>query len=290
MARTPGEVDIVPLKINGTDLHFVFDTGGATTSISKNMAEQLKLRTVPSTLEMTTVSGNSAADTALIDEFELGRLHGKNLKFPVTPIGFDGLLALNFMLPYDVDVDFGTDKLNFFSQDHCPGGVQYWKANAVAVIPFSVAEGHIYLPVNVDGQSVSAELDTGSTDTVMRMDIARQRYELNLGDDATPERKRQPDADPKAPKFYTHTFKSLAFGAIQVNNPHMGIMEDVWKRDESGQQLINRARSSKDRVNLLPELLLGMNVMRKLHLYFAFAEKKIYISPTSSDGAAAVVK
>jgi hypothetical protein len=37
-------------------------------------------------------------------------------------------------------------------------------------------------------------------------------------------------------------------------------------------------------VNLLPELLLGMNVMRKLHIYFAFAERKMYISAASTGG------
>jgi len=287
MSRTSAEIDTVPLKINGSDLQFVFDTGGATTSINREIAEKLKLRIVPTYREMVGVSGDTMADQAYIDQFELGRLHGKDLKFPTLRIGFDGLLSLNFMLPYDVDVDFGTDQLNFFSQDHCPGGVQYWKASAVAVVPFTVGYGHIYVPVTIDGQSVSAELDTGSTGTIMRMDIAQRQYGLSLGDDATPEIKRGADADPKTPKFYTHTFKSLALGAIEVNNPHLGIMEDVWKRDASQKPLVSsRTKSNKDAVNLLPELLLGMNVMRKLHIYFAFAERKMYISAASAAGTA----
>lgn len=286
MARTTDGVDLVPLKINGADQKFIFDTGGATTMITREAAEKLQLRIQPTHLQMTNVAGGTVSDQAFIDDFEVGRLHGKKMIFPVAPFkNMDGILSLNFLLPYDIDVDFGTDKLNFFSQDHCPGGVQYWKADAVAVVPFTVDDAHIYVSVTVDGQIVSAILDTGASDTIMRMDIARQRYELNLGDEASPERKRPADADFNTPKFYTHTFKSLAFGAIQVNNPHMGILEDVWKRDESSPQISNRARSSKDRVNLLPELTIGMNVMRKLHIYFAFAERKLYVSPASSETA-----
>lgn len=279
-------MDTVPLKINGNDVQFIFDTGGATTMINREAAEKLHLSIQATYLKMVNVAGGNTADRAHIDQFDIGRLHGKDTYFPVSPFKYmDGVLSLNFMLPYDIDVDFGTDKLNFFSQDHCPGGVQYWKADAVAVVPFTVDDAHIYVQVTVDGQPVNAILDTGATGTIMRMDIAQQRYKLTMGDEATPLVEKKPDADPKAPKFYTHIFKTLAFGAIEVNNPHLGILEDVWKRDESGQQLVDRARSAKDRVNLLPELTIGMNVLSKLHVYFAFAERKMYISPASAPGA-----
>ena len=47
-----------------------------------------------------------------------------------------GLFSLNYMLLYDMDVDFGSDKLRFFAQDHCPGGKLYWKApGAVGTVP-----------------------------------------------------------------------------------------------------------------------------------------------------------
>lgn len=284
MNQTSSDVDVVPLRINGSDQEFIFDTGGNTTMITKEVAEKLRLRVVPTYRGMVNVAGGGTADTAFIDDFELGRLHGKNLKFPIAPFqNIDGVLSLNFMLPYDVDVDFGTDKLNFFSQDHCPGGVQYWKADAVAAVPFTLEDGHIAVAVTIDGQPVNAIIDTGATDTIMRLDIARQRYKLTPGDEATPQAERNQDADPKAPKFYTHTFKTLAFGSIEVNNPHIGIMEDVWKRDASRKQLIsNRTKTDKDVVSLLPELIVGMNVMRKLHIYFAFAERKMYISAAST--------
>jgi predicted aspartyl protease len=284
MTRANSDRDLVPLKINGVDQQFLLDTGGITTMINRDAAEKLKLRIVPSYRGMVNVAGGGMADTAFIDQFELGRLTGKDLKFPVSPFrSHDGVLSLNFMLPYDVDVDFGSDKLNFFSQDHCPGGVQYWKADAVAVVPFTIDDGHIVISAMLDGQPVRATLDTGATGSVLRMDVAQRTYKLTMGDEATPEGDMGLNADPKAPKFYTHTFKSLAFGDIQTKNLPVGIMEDVWKRDRGRATMVGqRAKSEKDLVALLPELIVGMDVMRKLHIYFAFAERKMYISAATS--------
>jgi predicted aspartyl protease len=284
MVPTSSGLDIVPLQVNGSDQQFLFDTGGNTTMITREAAEKLHLRIQPTYMGMVNVAGGETMDRAFIDDLQVGRLHGKDLKFPIAPFkNIDGVLSLNFMLPYDIDVDFGTDKLNFFSQDHCPGGVLYWKAGAVTAVPFAMEDGHIVIPVTLDGQSARAIIDTGASGTILRMDVARERYKLIPGDEATPEIEKKPDADSTEPRRYSHRFKALAFGDIAVNNLPIGIMEDVWKRDAGSNQLVgDRTRTEKDRVALLPEMIVGMNVMRKLHIYFAFAERKMYISAAST--------
>ena len=56
-------------------------------------------------------------------------------------------------------------------------------------------------------------------------------------------------------------------------------------RNESRQQLVgNRARLEKDLIKM-PELIIGMNVLRKLHVYMAFGERRLYVSPASAGGA-----
>jgi predicted aspartyl protease len=287
MTPAPTNVDIVPMKVNGSDLQFIFDTGGETTMINRDVAEKLNLRIQATYMKMINVAGGGMADRAHIDQFDIGRLHGKDIYFPVSPFKYmDGVLSLNFMLPYDIDVDFGTDKLNFFSQDHCPGAVQYWKAAAAAVVPFVLEDGHLVLPVTLDGQPVRAIIDTGASGTVLRMDVAQKLYKLTPGDADTPEAEKSATEDPKQPKRYTHTFKTLAFGDIEMNNPRVSILEDVRKRDATYTQLTSdRTKTEKDVAELLPEVTVGMNLMRKLHIYFAFAERKMYITPASAPGA-----
>ena len=62
--------------------------------------------------------------------------------------------------------------------------------------------------------------------------------------------------------MYSHTFKSLAFGDVAVANPKLVILP-------------------ADNFDLAPEMLIGMDIMRKLHMYFSFHEGKIYITPAS---------
>jgi predicted aspartyl protease len=260
MIRATDGRDFVPVKVNGGDLQFMIDTGGETTQITREAAEKLHLRIQPTYVGMVNVAGEVAADRAFIDELEVGKLHDKDLKFPIVPFkDMDGILSLNFMLPYDIDIDFGTDKLNFFSQDHCPGGVQYWKADAVAVVPFSIKGGHIVVSLTLDGRQTDAIIDTGARFTVMRMDVARQTFQLKPGDEATPEIGKVPDNDYRTPRSYTHIFKTMAIGPVEAHNVGVAILKGSF----------------------LGETLVGMDVLRKMHVYFAFAERKMYISAAS---------
>ena len=189
------------------------------------------------------------------------------------------------MLPYDVDVDFGNDKLNFFSQDHCPGGVLYWAAPAVAVLPISVRQGHMTVPVTLDGHEVTAIIDTGAGSTTLRMDIAQRSFDLAMATKDTPEAGIL-NGD-EGLKTYTHIFKTLTFGDITVTNPHVSIIPDAVNRNgDSAEQTGNRARLVKDDI-VGPPMLIGMNVLRQLHIYMAFGERKMYISPASPAQSAA---
>jgi predicted aspartyl protease len=279
-----GARDLIPLKINGSDLQFLFDSGGVTTMIGRKTAEDLKLPIRQGNMEFYDLTGNISRDQASVSEFTLGYMRGKDFVFPVAPMGgLGGIFSLNFMLPYDVDVDFGNDVLNFFDKDHCPGGVLYWKASAVAVLPITVQQGHITVPVILDGQTFKAVIDTGAHSSTLRMDIAQRNYNLQPGDTDTPEAGVL-NGD-KGLKTYAHIFKTLAFGDINVSNPHMTIIPDAVNRHgDTAEQTGNRAKLVRDEI-VGPEMLIGMNILRHLHLYMAFGERKMYISPASPGAA-----
>ena len=281
MIREPeSNKDIIPIEINGKTLRFLFDTGGLTTMIGRDEALDLKLPIRQGNFEMYDLVGHISRDQASVAQFVLGRLHGKNMTFPVAPFGGSrNIFSLNLMLPYDIDIDFGNDKLNFFSQDHCAGGVQYWTAPAVAVLPLTVRGGHMTVPVMLDGHEFTATIDTGAATSTLRMDIAQHSYDLAIGTKDTPETGiLNGDAGLKT---YSHIFKSLTFGGIEVINPHITIIPDAVNRNgDRTQQTGNRAKLVKDDI-VGPPMLIGMNVLRQLHIYMAFGEKKLYISPAS---------
>ena len=270
---------LVPVTINGTPQKMLLDTGGITSQISEKIAQDAKLRLHDSKFNLISVSGKSYKQEARIDEFVLGHLVAKDTDFQVTGFAQDdlaGILALNFFLSYDIDLDFGANKLNFISPEHCEGRVLYWQATTVAIVPIRVKEGHITVQVAVDGHTLDAIVDTGASRTAMSMDIARRAYNLTAdGPDVVPS--GDINGDPNL-KSYAHVFGSLGFEGVAVRNPRILLIPDIVGKgaDQRFKTGSNTKRWSDD--VQLPPLTLGMDVLRRLHVYFAFKEGKMYIT------------
>jgi predicted aspartyl protease len=285
MTRTSNgaDEDLIPVVINGQTEKFLFDTGGERTQISRAAAETLKLPILQGNFQMLDVTGKVSRDAASAQQFQLGRMRGKDVSMPINPglqgQAFDGIVALEVLRTSDIDVDFGTDTMNMFSTDHCDGAVVYWKAPAVAIVPIVWHGFHMSVPVTLDGRVMRADIDTGASGTDLYGDTAKGFYNLTIGDADTPEiGKLNGDADLKV---YGHVFKSLSFGSITVNNPHIDIIPREMGRDLSKVGLGgSRVRTEKDLIDQ-PDLIIGMNVLRKLHLYIAMKEDKMYISDAS---------
>ena len=62
------------------------------------------------------------------------------------------------------------------------------------------------------------------------------------------------------------------------------IPDAVNRHGDTAEQTGNRARLVKDDI-VGPEMLIGMNILRHLHLYMAFRERKMYISCLSPAAA-----
>jgi predicted aspartyl protease len=286
MVRTTSgaDEDFILVQINGQPQKFLFDTGGERTQISRAAATALNLPIQQTRMGILDVTGKVSYDGATAQTFQLGRMRGKDVGLPVNPglqgAPFDGLVALEVLRASDIDVDFGTDTMNMFSTDHCDGAVVYWKAPAVAVVPIVWHGYHMRVPVTLDGKEVQADIDTGASDTVLFADRAKGFYNLTLGDADTPEvGKLNGDADLKT---YGHVFKSAAFGSVAVNNPHVEIIPRAVGRDLSKIGLGgSRVRTERDLIDE-PDLIIGMNVLRKLHVYIAMKENKMYITDASA--------
>jgi len=269
MIRSPGDDrELVPVTVAGTKKYFLFSTAGAKTQIGKPAADELKLASVAGMRGLNGISGQRSIDGARIPEFDIGGLGRANLIFPITPsIGsdgdtlYDGELAPDYLSFYDVDVDFGSDTLNLFLPDHCPGGVVYWSAPAVAILPIiKTQSNHMAVAVTLDGQKFEAIIDTAAPETMLRQDHAEQMFGLSLGSAETPITGAL-SAEKSLP-VYRHAFKTMTLGDITVNNPKVALYPaTIFGND--------------------PDMILGMDVLRKLHIYFAQREGKMYISPAS---------
>ena len=289
MTRAPNaNLDLVPVTINGAARSFLFDTGGDRTQIRREAAVELNLPIHQGTLELYGATGNMSRDQASIRQFVLGHMQAGNASFLIAPqngakVSYDGILAPDYLESYDTDMDFGSDRLNFFSPDHCPGGVVYWGAGEVATAPLIRDGLHIFVPVTLDGHAVRALVDTGATYTALRMDIAQRLYGLSMGSADAPENGTL-NNDPTL-KTYSHIFKSLSFGNLAVNNPRATIIPNAMGRNaDRAERQVDRSITENIPLDA-PELIIGMDVLRKLHIYMAFREKQLYISAASAVSA-----
>ena len=270
--------ELVPVKINGADKLLLLDTGGYTTQLTPQAVEDMKLPVGGSVFQLTDIRGNVRSATATVSSFEMGTMRAKDISMMIMgddAIGesakFDGLLASDLFLAYDLDMDFGHDKLNFISTDHCPGKVVYWQAQALAEVPMHIVNGHYLIDITLDGRRLVALLDTGATRSTLGAGEAQQYFGL------TP---NSPDL-PLGGKAngsittYLHKFGVLSFEGVEIHDPSIAILQ-------SGLLQRRQAPIGSHIATSLVEpwdMILGMDMLRHLHLYIATKERKLYITP-----------
>lgn len=250
--------------LNGRPVLLLVDTGAPFGSITESMANVLQLRRRPLPYGMYFEFYNRRLETqsVKVSQFALGDRTGSDWDFPVMPDGIlsydlGGLIGANLMSAYDTDIDYYNEKINLFTTDHCPGRVVYWTQSAAARIPFQMDLAmHIQLPVQLDGKTVLATIDTGAAASAMTIERARALFGIE-------------DTDPRLKKINSsesgYAFSNISFEGISVQNPEIYLVPQ------------------KDIAKAAPELLLGASILRQLHLYIAYKEKALYVTPAEAN-------
>jgi predicted aspartyl protease len=271
-----GQRAVVPVTINGTQKQFLLDTGGVATQISAAAAEELKLPRVESDVKLLDLYGNASTYAAKVDSLVLGRLGDRNTRLPIMTFRdndlFSGILAADYMGKYDIELDFAGGKMNYFSPDHCEGKVVYWPAAAIAVVPMRFVDHHLNLDVTLEGHPLRAMIDTGAPRTTLYMAEASRTFGITAEDGDKP---------------FEHVFQKLSFEGLEVGNPHIAIIPDKTGSKDPNNDFVTGGRLHRvDDADVSdPVMLIGMNILSKLHLYIAFNEHKIYITPATSPQA-----
>lgn len=259
------------------DKRLILDTGGYTSQITPETAEALKLPIGGSLGAMKYIGGGETAmRSATISDFEMGSMRAKNLSMLVSPVPglaaeADGLLAGDLFLAYDIDMDFGHDKLNFISTDHCAGKVVYWPAQALAEVPLRIVNGHYLINIMLDGKRLVAMIDTGASYSNIGLTEAHRYF--NLSPDS-------PDMLMAAKTngsvtTYMRKFGVLSFEGVEIHDPNIAILQtNVLDRVRAlpGARIVGQ-------VSQLWDIILGMDVLRHLHVYIATKERHLYITP-----------
>jgi hypothetical protein len=217
---------------------------------------------------------------AEVPNFKLGGIALDKYPMMIAPashaFGVDGSLAPDFLSKFEVDLDFSAHNLNLFAADHCPGKVVYW-AKSYVEVPFKFANiTHVTVPVTLDGHEVSASIDTGAGFTTVGEGTAKNLFGLSASSEGM---ERVPSADAGDLIQYRHRFNALSLQGVAVNNPMIYILPDAASRS------FRRDFDSKMDIDAIygvkldgPQMILGTNVLSKLHLFISYKEKKLYLT------------
>src|SRR5262249_50064282 len=136
--------------------------------------------------------GNSSDRAVRVKTFDLGNQRGENMTFHIAPFlklpgDAAGVLSADLFLQYDIDLDFGANRLNYFSQDHCEGRVAYWPERPIAILPGDFRNGYLIVQVTLDGKNFQAILDTGAPLTTAGVSEVISDFHLTPGSPEMPE-------------------------------------------------------------------------------------------------------
>jgi hypothetical protein len=230
-------------------------------------------------------AGSGAKENRVrIASFTIGGATAHNMVFLVandaemgTPSEpYDGLLTGDFFKQYDVELDFGGKEINFLTPTKCtdPNQVVFWSNSGVGVIPTTIVDGKMQVPVMAGAHPLTAVIDTSSSRTVMRRDIA----ELVLGLKPDTDMKLDGDLkDGKGQPVYVYIFSRISFaGGVTANNvPALILANSLTHEINSGMVLGSWAHSADARI---PDLTLGMDVLTQLHMYVVPGQGKVYVT------------
>jgi len=287
---TDNTLQFVPVSIGDAKRLMLVDTGGFVSEITPQAVEELRLSHRELGFEQINVAGEMSREAALVPSFRLGELSAASIEFVIAPekkvfVGdkrFVGIIGPDILRSYDVDMDFGAHRLNLMSPDHCEGKVVYWHPSALAVLPMDVLRsGHIAVTVTIDGKPERALLDTGADESTLALPIAEGDFHLKAG---TPDMPYVFDLQGKpGSSVYTHRFSSVSFGSIAAASPQFAIVPDLVGHPLELQATTGTRFIDADARDETAPVLIGMDILRHLHLYIAYKEHKLYVAPAPSD-------
>jgi predicted aspartyl protease len=260
----------VPMTVGTQSLTMLIDTGGLFSMVNDSVVRSQGWSHHPIDAANITIFGGTRIDTyTTAHDIQFGGLKASHMDMLIMPdgrlpAGLGGVLAPDILRAYDDDFDFANGKFSLFSPDHCEAAVVYW-TKAYAQIGMRIDDnGHIIVPVTLDGKEVKFAFDTGAGHSVLDWDTAKDLFGI---DEHSPGVTALPAGTGKT--VYKYAFQEMTFGggdtgAVTVQHPVITLTpSDVSKMGRT--------------MNIL-----GINVLRQLHLYLAYKEHHMFVSAASA--------
>ena len=197
---------IVQVSVNRSPAVMVLDTGAERTVLTSSAASRVRLAGDKRPVLMRGIGGPILNWEARPDSFTFADIGVHPMSLIVAPITLpeidgmvpDGLLGADVLAALDVELDFPHRKVSFYRIRTCPAGPP-WAEPYTTIAVRRTARNALLLPVSLEGQHLVAELDTGTSLSIVSPGAARKtglRIEALAADPAVQLRGANPGPAP----------------------------------------------------------------------------------------------
>jgi predicted aspartyl protease len=219
----------VPVSVNETAGLFMVDTGAAETILTGAFAKKSVVGLLE-TPEQYTIPGVGGRATLPVMKAHTRRVDIGTVSFPdwaflVLPpeaggLGkteHDGILGMDFMHYFDIDVDIEGHKLSFWRVTGCTDIHPVWQGDYDAIPLKHTAGQNVSLPMFIDNAFLDIVFDTGAAGVLLTHGAALQAGAT----DAQLARDPDPHGGGIGGKFpaVVHHFKLMLVGKAEFDNP-----------------------------------------------------------------------
>lgn len=269
VVESNGEI-IVPVTIQGqAGGYMTLDLDGIVSGVSEAVAGKFSLHRQAIAQTTTIYVDNQRVFEKGEVSLQLGGSHGDSWmgilpKYSPGDPRVVGILAMDVLNQFDIELDLAHNKLNLFSPDHCKGQVIYWTKTApVAAVPMTLrGDVEFVIPMTLDDKNIDVELSTREM-AALNGKIAHDDFGL---DNAAG----------------THTFKMISVDGLGITNPTLSIYKDTSGGCNGGAHEKARALLTERDPMMMeycyghPDLYLGLQQLKHLRVFIAYKERMLY--------------
>lgn len=261
----PG-LPVVPAEINGRAAALILDTGAESSMLTAGAAKRLGVTSkYDFQRSMAGIGSSVRAGDARLDSMSVGGIVLSYPRMLVGEVSFklgeaepDGLLGASLLADFDVDIDVPHRRVEFYDRLNCPTARPAWGGRYVTLETTRSLSEHPFFPLQVNGRTLSATLDSGAQRTVIS---ARAAALAGIGPGsrlAGPEIRTRGAAGETLPATL-HSLRDADVGGIKLRTPVL-VLAATLPRDI--------------------DALLGFDFLLSNRVWLSYGSRRIFIQPS----------
>jgi predicted aspartyl protease len=250
---------------NGHPVTLILDTGAQGTVLTPSAAARIGAQRprIEFSRQLRGISGDLRSHEVELRSFNAGSIALPWHRLSVAPVTtaqvfatpLDGLLGADVLSDFDIDLDLAHHELKFYEKQTCPTAAPDWAEPYISLSAGLSRGVHLFFPVQLDGRSLTAFIDTGAQITTISTAAARAiGVSESLLSSDEPSTAQGIAAGPLPARL--HRFATLKVGPLVIARPEM-LVADVKVNDA--------------------DMVLGIDFLLQRRLWLSYGSRRVFL-------------